>query len=413
MELDVAAGGARLAVSLGIGLLLGLERERRKGDGPGRGTAGARTFALVALAGGLAALIGNEALFAVAAAGVVALAVAGYLVSDHLDPGLTSEVALLVAFLLGGLAIEEPGVAAACAVVVVVLLATREGIHRFARSVVTPEELHDALIFLAAALVVLPLVPDRDLGPAGALNPFGIWRVVVLVMAVGGLGHIALRSVGPGYGLPLAGLAAGFVSSTATVAAMGRRARSNRALLGPAVAGAVFSTVATVVQMAVVLAATDQRVLRELTPALVLAGGAALASGAVAAARALRAPADAVDAGRAFELRPALLFAALLTAVLLLAALANERFGETGVLLGAALAGFADTHAAAISVAALAATGAIDPGAAALPVLAGLTTNTGTKLIAAAVAGGPKYALAVGCGLIAVLAGAWAGYLLA
>ena len=60
--------GQRLAVALGIGLLVGLERERRKGDGPGRGAAGVRTFALVALLGGLVAATDRDVIIAAGAA---------------------------------------------------------------------------------------------------------------------------------------------------------------------------------------------------------------------------------------------------------------------------------------------------------------------------------------------------------
>ena len=61
-----------LLVALGIGLLLGVERERRKGRGPERGPAGIRTFALVALLGGLSYRVGGVAVTAVAL-GIVGL----------------------------------------------------------------------------------------------------------------------------------------------------------------------------------------------------------------------------------------------------------------------------------------------------------------------------------------------------
>ena len=110
-----------LLVALGIGLLLGVERERHKGRGPGRGAAGVRTFALAALLGGLAARLG-VALIAVCAAFAGAAALVAYLRGADGDPGLTTEVALVLTVLLGALAIEEPTVAAGLAVVVTGLL---------------------------------------------------------------------------------------------------------------------------------------------------------------------------------------------------------------------------------------------------------------------------------------------------
>src|SRR3546814_19918377 len=79
--------------------------------------------------------------------------------------------------------------------------------------------LHDALPI--SALVVLPLLPSAAVDPWGVLRPDAVWRLVVLVMGVGVLGHIAQRAAGTRWGLPLAGFFAGFVSSTAAVAGYG------------------------------------------------------------------------------------------------------------------------------------------------------------------------------------------------
>lgn len=68
------------------------------------------------------------------------------------------------------------------------------------------------------------LAPDRFMGPFDALNPRAIARLIVLVMAISALGYVAMRALGSRYGLPLAGFASGFVSSTATIYSMGERA---------------------------------------------------------------------------------------------------------------------------------------------------------------------------------------------
>jgi len=406
--------GVRLAVALGIGLLLGAERERRKGEGPARGAAGIRTFALVALAGGIAMAVGGGLVLAVAL-GFVALAVlAAYILGDRTDPGLTTEVAVVVAFLLGALAQQEPQLAAGIAVVVTILLAAREQLHRLVSRALTEQEVHDALLFAGAALVILPLAPNERIGPYGVFNPFAIWRLVVIVMAIGGAGYAAVRLLGARVGLPLSGLAAGFVSSSATIAAMGARARETPALRTPAVAAAVLSTVATVVQMVIIVGATDGRTLARLWPAMAFAGVAAVGYGAVFALRALRdAAADAHQpGGRAFDLKTAVLFAATVTAVLFVSAVLGDWLGNRGVLLSAAVAGFADTHAAAIAVAGLAAGGRIEPADAVVPILAAFTTNSVTKMVLAAASGGRRFALEVWPGVIATAALAWAGWAL-
>src|SRR5579864_5261858 len=261
-----------LAVALGIGLLIGAERERRKGEGPQRSPAGIRTFTVTSLAGAISHLVGGQVLLAITTIGVIALTTAAYWRAQEDDPGLTTEIALILTALLGGLSMQQPALAGGLAVTVAILLAARTPLHRFVRSALTEDELKDALIFAGATFVVLPLVPDRFMGPYGALNPHSIWVLVVLTMAISAEGYFAVRIAGARVGLPVAGLASGFISSTATIGAMGARAAKTPAVLSAAVAGAVLSTIATIAQMALVLAATSAATLLTLSAPLVCAG---------------------------------------------------------------------------------------------------------------------------------------------
>lgn len=406
---DLGARATGLAVALGVGLLIGLERERRKGRGPARNAAGVRTFALTALAGALALDVGGAMVLAAAALFTTVLAAIAYRRSAATDPGLTTEMATLTTLLLGALAVREPALGAGGAVVVAIVLASRDRLHRFVRGALSEQELHDALLFAAAALIVLPLTPDRPVGPYAVLNPRTLWRLVVLLLGIQGLGHVAVRALGEGRGLPLAGFAGGFVSSTATIAAMGARARKARGAIGAAVSAAVLSTVATIVQMAIVLWAAAPPVLVAMTFPLIAAGAVAVAYGLVFAMPGARDRADhASETRRAFRVGPALVLVATIAVVLLIGAALDDAFGHTGLLAASAVAGLSDAHAAAISVASLVTVGRLDPTAAVVPILAGLTTNTLSKTIAAIGAGGPRFAWRVVPGLIAVAAAAWA-----
>jgi uncharacterized membrane protein (DUF4010 family) len=404
-----------LAVALGIGLLLGIERERTKGRGPDRRAAGVRTFALVALLGGISVQVGGAAGLAVGGGFVGLAAIVAYVraMATSNDPGITTEVALVVAFMLGALAQDNAQLAAGIGVAVAIILVSRSRLHRLVRDTLTEDELHDGLLFAAAALVVLPLVPDRDIGPYGALNPFTIWSLVVLIMAVSAVGYVALRTVGPRFGLPLSGLASGFVSSTLTILTMGRRAAAEPHLMAPAVAGAVASSVATIVLNTAILGATSPEALRELAIPLVLAGLAAAVPAAITTIRSARsATPETISPGRAFDLRASALFAGLLTGVILVAATLTDVLGQGGLTIAAAVAGFADAQAATASAAALVASGTISPQDAVIPVLAGLSTNTISKATAAALAGKRRFAAGVWPGLALILAAAWIGALL-
>jgi uncharacterized membrane protein (DUF4010 family) len=229
-------------------------------------------------------------------------------------------------------------------------------------------------------------------------------------MAISAAGYVAVRLFGARFGLPLAGAISGFISSTATIGAMGSRAKKSRDLLAACVAGAVLSTVATIAQMALVVAATSMPTLFSLSGPLLLAGGTAVAYGATFTLLAARnSGSDAAQTGGVFSLKTALAFGSILAVILVITAGLQERFGGTGVLLAAVIAGLVDTHATAISVATLVASGKVASQDAVLPILAGLTSNTLSKIIMAATGGGWAFALRVVPGLVLVALAAWVG----
>lgn len=410
---DFASLLLSLAAALGIGLLIGAERERHKGKGSARSPAGIRTFSVTSLAGATSVMVGGSLVLGVTILGVAALTAIAYFKSSDSDPGLTTEIALILTALLGGLSVQQPALAAGVAVALAGLLAARTPLHHFVRSVLTEGEVRDALIFAGATLVVLPLLPNQALGPYDALNPRSIWIVVILVMAISAAGYVSVRALGARFGLPIAGFASGFISSTATIGAMGARARKSRGVITAAIAGAALSTVATIIELSLVLAATSMSTLRTLAIPLVCAGVAAVAYGAVFTVRALR-EREAADPqpGQAFSLPVALLFALILSAMLIASAALREWFGETGVIVAAAASGFVDTHSAAIAVASLVASGKMTPADAVFPILAGFSTNTVSKIIFAWSSGSRAFAFRLIPGLVLVAVAAWAGALL-
>ncbi len=143
---------------------------------------------------------------------------------------------------------------------------------------------------------------------------------------------------------------------------------------------------------------------------LLYAGIAALMYGGTYTIFAVREKTDhEPQVGKAFDLSKALIFAAALAGIMFASAALRERFGETGIIIAAALSGIVDTHAAAISVASLVAAGKMSAGDSVIPILAGITTNTISKMIFAGASGGQAFALRVIPGLILVALAAWAG----
>src|SRR5215470_6158394 len=365
----------RLLVALGVGLVVGLERERARDAEQPRRWAGLRTFGLTALLGGVALQTGSPVVVAIAGMAVVLLALVLAWRANEPDPGLTTEVALVLVFALGVLSQEAPALAFGAALVTAALLALRTRLHGLARKLFSDRELQNALVLGVSAVLILPLLPDRPVDPFGAISPFDVWKLVVVVMGVGALGALAQHIVRPRVGLTIAGLASGFVSSAATIASMGRLASTQPNVLPAAVSGATASSVATFVQLALLLAASGPALLGAMAVPLVAGGLTALVVAVSFARRAARTEAPPVRSGAAFRLVDAVVFAMAVSAISLVAAVVQRRFGSAGVLLTAAASGFADVHAVAGSVGALAARSAVPLREAGLAVLLAISTN--------------------------------------
>lgn len=259
-SLDLAGAAA----ALGIGMLIGLERERHKGTGSTRDCAGLRTFAITALLGYVAMEVGGALLLGIVVLGLTALITVAYWRSLSDDPGVTSEVALLTVLLLGAWCGSAAEMAVATGVGVAGLLAYRERLHDFASSQLTETEMRDGLVLLIAALVILPLAPERYIGPYHAINLRTLCTLTVLLMLVGAIGHIAVRTLGSRYGYAISAVASGFVSSTVTIASMGQRVARAPGQVRTLAAAAIVSNLATVIQVALIVGAVDTALLRSL-----------------------------------------------------------------------------------------------------------------------------------------------------
>lgn len=398
---------ASLALALGLGLLIGVERERRKGTGPTRHFAGIRTFSLVSLAGALAQAVNFPWISLVAAMLVATLAVTSHMKDRSKDPGVTTEMALFVTFLLGMLAVDQPAMAGAFGVVVAALLAAREPLRRFSTQTLSEPELRDALLLAGSVLIVLPLAPNQQLAWLAGINPRTVCLLVVLIMGVQAVGHVALRLFGARMGLSLSGLVAGFVSSTATIAAMGVRVSKNPELHMACVAGAWFSTVSTSLQVGLIALVLQPSSLRTLGSSLVCALLTALALGVWALRRSPVLPQESQARGRAFSLTQSIGLAVMLASITVAVSWVQAAFGALATFAATALAGFADMHSPVAAVITLSSNGSIDAATLWMATLLAFSTNSVSKVIAAYAAGGPRFGHTVSPGLLAVVAAAW------
>ena len=396
-----------LLTALGIGLMIGVVRERTQP--PQLLPAGLRTHALVALMGCVSWMLGPWVLIAALVA-VAALTLGTYLQTAQDDPGMTGEVAVLMTTVLGALAAHEAALAGALGVVVAILLQAKVPLQKISREWISEREIQDALLLGAAALVVMPLLPQEPIDPWGAIRPMLVWRIVVLVMAVGMLGHFAQRILGARWGLAIAGFFSGFASSTAAVSSLGQQARANPALVVPSAVAALLANLASLLLFVAVVAAVSPGLLQAtlwLWVAGVLGLLAAIAAlwwlGGVTAPATQAAQAPQEE--RAFMLSHALLIAGLIAGVSLLAAWLEQLFGHTGALAAAVMVALAEVQAAAAGVAQLVAQGSMPLEVGRWGMLAVLGASCISKGALALAVGGPRDGLLVVLGLMAMLAG--------
>jgi uncharacterized membrane protein (DUF4010 family) len=389
--MNALADFQNLAVATAIGFLIGFEREWSDAAEAKERFAGARTFALAGLTGGTATTFAGAGM--VAAAGLLcvgALAGASYWIKARADPaaGATTEIALVATYLLGALAASgAPGLAAAGGVGAAILLAAKARVVAAARAI-APKEIAAALRFLAIAVIVLPVLPDREFGPGGAINPRELWGFVVLISGLSFAGYWLVKYFGE-RGVVMTGVVGGLASSTATTLSIARLVRDGAAGATMGAAGVVAANVVMLARVGAVLFIVSRATLAALWPALL----AAAVAGAVAAlALARRKPAEAarIDLGNPLDLGPALLFSSLLAAVALAADLLVSRYGGGGFLGLAAVTGLADLDALALSGAAQVNAGALDPRIAGLGILIAITVNMAVKGVLLAAIGGAR-----------------------
>lgn len=402
---------AVLASATGCGLLMGIERERRKGAGPDRAPAGVRSFTLASLGGAAAALTAMPALVAVGATLVAALTVVAYARDRSGDPGVTTEIALLLAYVIGVTCARDQLLGAALAVVVTGLLALRDALHQFSNQWLQPGEVRSGLILAALALLVYPLAPNTPLWQ-GVLNPQVVVRLVIVLLVIQSLAHVARRLMQARHAVALSALASGFVSSTATIGSLGMEVRAGRAPARANAGAAVLSCVATMAQIVVVAATVQPQWLARLWLPVLAGGCVAAAVGWWGGRGVVRRSAKAADAGAdkalavppdtpMFKLRDALLIAALLTGIQVVVQGLTAWQGDAGMLVGALLAALADVHAATAAVLVRGGPDSAAAPAIAQALMAALLVHAGSKCVVALASGGWRYALAVASGVLA------------
>jgi len=361
---ELLEAAINFGIAILLGALVGLEREKRKGaaDEDTDLIAGLRTFTLFSMLGAAAGWLAIEQdipfLLPAALLLVGAFVLVGYYITARAsdDTGLTTEIATLIVFLLGAMVmLGFREIAIALGVVTATVLAYKRPLHGFVAKVGW-EDVFAGLRLLIATFIALPLLPNRAVDPWGALNPYMLWLLVILIASLSLVGYVATRLLGAGRGIPLTGLTGGLVSSTAVAFSFGKEGAEYPSLTKLLACGILLSWVVMFGRILVELAVLNRPLLLALLPSIVAMGltAAAFAGYFYWRTRGTKQQKVAerdLDLENPFSLWSAAKFAMIFAVVLLAVKIVQEEFPQQGIYAVAALAGLTNVDAITLSMA--------------------------------------------------------------
>jgi uncharacterized membrane protein (DUF4010 family) len=350
-----------LLIALGIGLLVGLQKERAESP-----LAGLKTFALVSVFGAVSAILAAQMGPWILAAGllaVTAMLVTGNVImmkKGDLNPGQTTEVAMVLTYLVGALVVTGPReVAIVLGATVAMLLHLREELKSWVAKL-SRSDVRAIMQFVVISLIVLPVLPDRTHGPYDVLNPRQIWWMVVLIVGLNLLGYGAFRMFGARAGTALAGLLGGVVSSTATTMGYARQTKLSDATSPTAVVIVWIASGVVFLRILLEVSAVAPSFLPVAAGPMAVMLLFFVAAAGVMWRSTSSAGESPLEPGNPSELKPALLFGLLYAAVILVVAAAQDLLGTAGLFAAAAVSGLTDIDAITLSTSRLVATDVVD-----------------------------------------------------
>ncbi|MCU4536171.1 MgtC/SapB family protein [Acinetobacter bereziniae] len=376
-----------IAAALGCGLLIGLERERSKQRENQRSFAGLRSFAICSIFGAVCFLFGPY--FGIVGALITGAVVAYSIKNQTDDPGVTTEIAFILTYFIGGMCLWNIPFAAGLSVILTILLMTKHSMHGIAGKWITESEFRDGIFLLALLLIALPLTPNKPLW-GSVLNPYVILKLLTLILAVQALAHIAKRLLSTKNALLLSSLASGFVSSTATVASLGLEVRNGRADAKANAGAALISCVATLLQLMIIVIGVSISWFKVIVLPSLLAITVLVIFALWLMRNTQPIEANKSTDSRMFSLKEAAIIAGSLTLIQAGVYGLNLLLGDAGLIAGTLLASLFEIHGA---LATIVIQGEPSNAVLSLAFLLGLAAHAVAKSINALISGGGRYAL--------------------
>jgi len=405
----------QLLTALAIGILIGIERgwhEREYKEG--ERIAGIRTFGILGLLGGIVALIAGRAGSLVQGLTFVAIAIAwstAYVLnySREKDASITGLIAGLLTYGLGVAAgmgyLKE---ASAAAVVTAILLGFKPELHYWLQQL-KREELKAGLKMLVISVVLLPALPDKNYGPWGALNPYEIWWMVVIIALISFTGYFATKIAGTARGLLYTGMFAGLSSSTAVTLHFSSLVKKNKHIENLAATGVLVASATMFPRALLIVSVFNHNLFVPLLIPVIIMSIIVYGVSLVFWRRQLKVTEQ--NSGQSNLENPlylgnAVRFGILLSLILLLSKGLQQYYGDAGMYVLSLLSGIVDVDAISLSMARMNNDGDMVLSATVTAITLALASNSVIKGIYALAIGGIRFGLKVALPLIsAAIAG--------
>lgn len=406
----------RLMVAAGIGFVIGLERERSFLPQQTEVFAGVRTFTLVAVLGLLACFLKfylSNWIFEVVLLGLIAFTVVSYILNfKHGHSGGTTEVALIVIYLIGAVVLLGYIQLGLIVTVIMLLVLSLKGEIKSLVGQITNDELFAFLKFVVIALLILPFLPNETYGPYSVLNPREIGWVVVLTSAIGFVGYLLVKFIGPNKGILLTGIFGGLVSSTAVTWNFSKKSHEMPKYTVHCAIAIISASLVMIVRVAFWIYLFNAAILpKMLLPLLLLlfTSVGIIVFWYRKTVSKLQPETD-VPLGNPLALKDALFFGILYGGILLLVSTANDYLGSSGIYLASTIAALSDIDAITISLSKLS-SNSDSMRTAQIAILLATMSNTAVKMAIALWFGSSELRKLLTFGYGMVLAAALVGFL--
>ncbi|MFA6947126.1 MAG: MgtC/SapB family protein [Pedobacter sp.] len=354
-----------LAISIGIGFLIGMERQFSKEVQEHQEQfAGIRTFTMVSMFGFISAILSSLIgawIFGATLVCVFAFVIISYMQLSKLpsNKGATSEFALLITFMLGGLVFLEMVLfALIIMVMMLLLLAFKPTLHLFVEKL-KRRELLAIILFVVISALVIPFLPDDNFGPYDLWNLKEIWQMVVLVAGTSLVGYMIAKFMGE-RGTMLAGMIGGIVSSTSVALTFSRKSKETGSASSSFYYAMGIISACTIMFPRIlfeVYVVNWELFLKLWIPVLVISLAGFGSAFLVHTFRKGKPGSDGIILKNPLDLATAIKFALLYAAIQWLVKYAGEHFGDNGTYIAGAISGVTDMDAITLSMAKMAKAG--------------------------------------------------------